>query len=49
MNLKQRLQMEQKEFQTLESKYSFKRMRKDEPEEILATEQKEEAPPSDQE
>ncbi len=49
MNLKQRLQMEQKEFQTLESKYSFKRMKKDEPEEILATEIQEETPPTEQE
>ncbi|MCO4794515.1 MAG: hypothetical protein KC493_12420 [Bacteriovoracaceae bacterium] len=39
MNLKQRLQMELKEFQTLEKKYSFKRMKKEEmPEELQCPE-----------
>lgn len=49
MNLKQRLLMEQKEFQTLENKYSFKRMKKEEPEEILAPDPKEDPNPNEQE
>jgi hypothetical protein len=49
MNLKQRLQMEQKEFQTLENKYSFKRMKKDETEEVIAPEIQEETAPKETE
>ena len=49
MNLKQRLQMEQKEFQTLENKYSFKRMKKDETEEVITPEVQEETAPKETE
>ena len=49
MNLKQRLQMEQKEFQTLENKYSFKRMKKEETEEAVVPEIQEETTPKETE